>query len=88
MPSRTISVNGSTWSVTPSGRVTQYDRDEFALIFTRHTGGKKEVRVARYSSASTRSREMSFAQLTDDDLMRLLSESQSGATSPEAQYQA
>lgn len=88
MPSRTISVNGSTWSVTPSGRVTQYDRDEFALIFTRHTGGKKEVRVARYSSPSTRSREMSFAQLSDDDLMRLLSESQSGATSPEAQYQA
>ena len=34
MPSRTITANGKTWLVFPSGRVTQYDRDEFGLIFT------------------------------------------------------
>ena len=57
MPERSISVNGQTWRVAPSGYVTQYDRDEFALIFVRGTGSSREVRVTRYSPVGVRSRE-------------------------------
>ncbi len=88
MPSRTINVDGATWSVAPSGLITQYDRDEFALMFSRYVDGKKEVRVVRYSSVATRSREMSFAQLSDEQLKELLIQSQPSFTSPEAQYKA
>ena len=48
MPARTIDVDGSRWEVTPSGRVTQYVRDEFTLLFTRGTGPGREQRVTRY----------------------------------------
>ena len=33
MPTRSITLAGRRWQVMPSGRVTQYDRDEFALLF-------------------------------------------------------
>lgn len=86
MRSRTIVVDGTSWSVTPSGLITQYDRDEFALVFTRQGEEPREVRVSRYSSAGIRSRELSFAQLTDDELRGLLEQSQPSFTSPEALY--
>ena len=90
MPERSITVNGQTWRVAPSGYVTQYDRDEFGLIFTRVTPssppGGREVRVTRYSPLGARSREQSFAELTETDLLRLFGESQPSATSPEAHY--
>jgi hypothetical protein len=86
MPERTITVNGQTWRVTPSGYVTQYDRDEFGLIFTRVDPPSKEVRVTRYSPLGARSREQSFAELSEADLTRLFAQSQPSATSPEAHY--
>ena len=49
MPTRTLAADGKTWLVFPSGRVTQYDRDEFGLIFVSGTGADREVRVTRYS---------------------------------------
>ena len=85
MPERSISVNGQTWRVAPSGYVTQYDRDEFGLIFTR-TVPSREVRVTRYSPLGARSREQSFAELSEADLLRLFAQSQPSATSPEAHY--
>ena len=42
-------LDGKSWLVFPSGRVTQYDRDEFALVFVHGTGADREVRVTRYS---------------------------------------
>jgi hypothetical protein len=87
MPSRTITVEGRTWEVSPSGFVTQYDRDEFALVFVHHSGSKRDVRVTRYSPQSARWRVQSFAELTDADLLRLFAQSQPSATSPEAGYQ-
>ena len=33
MPTRTISIDGRSWRVFPSGFVTQYNQDEFGLIF-------------------------------------------------------
>jgi hypothetical protein len=86
MAFRTISTDGKTWRVFPSGFVTQYDRDEFGLMFVHGGGDTRDVRVTRYSPKGTRSREQAFAQLTDADLVRLLQESQPSFTSPEAGY--
>jgi hypothetical protein len=86
MPTRTIVAGGRTWRVFPSGRVTQYDRDEFALMFISGTGADRVVRVTRYSPQGARSREQSFAQLTEADLQRLWQSSQPSFTSPEADY--
>jgi hypothetical protein len=86
MPTRTVTIGGKPWQVYPSGRVTQYDRDEFALLFVSDVAGKREVRVTRYSPAGVRSRERSLAELSDADLGRLFQESQPGETSPEAGY--
>ncbi len=88
MPSRTITIGGKSWLVFPSGRVTQYDRDEFGLIFINGTGGDREVRVTRYSPVGTRSRERSLVEMSDADLARLFEASQPSDTSPEADYSA
>ena len=86
MSVRSIEVNGQRWEVSPSGLVTQYDRDEFGLIFAREQDGKREVRVTRYSPRGARSRAQSFFELGDQDLLRLFRESQPSFTSPEAGY--
>ncbi len=86
MPSRTVTIDGKAWRVFPSGRVTQYDRDEFALVFVAGIGPNREVRVTRYSPVGTRSRERSLTDLTEADLERLLGFSQPSDTSPEADY--
>jgi hypothetical protein len=86
MPSRTLSIGGKSWLVFPSGRVTQYDRDEFGLIFISGTGGDREVRVTRYSPVGTRSRERSLVEMSTADLARLFEASQPSDTSPEADY--
>ena len=88
MPTRTVTIGGRDWRVFPSGRVTQYDRDEFALLFVADAsgGGTREVRVTRYSPLGTRSRERSLAEMSDAELTRLFQSSQPGETSPEADY--
>lgn len=86
MPYRTINVAGREWKVMPAGRVTQYDRDEFALFFVSGEGEERELRVTRYSPQGSRWRDQSLAELTEDDLVRLLRHSQPSATSPEAGY--
>ena len=86
MPTRTISANGKEWRVFPSGYVTQYEHDEFGLMFIAGTGANREVRVTRYSPQGVRSREQSLAELSDTELTRLFAESQPSFTSPEAGY--
>jgi len=87
MPTRILNVGGRSWRVFPSGRVTQYDRDEFALLFVADGAeGKREVRVTRYSPMGARAREQSLAELTDAELERLFGYSQPSETSPEAGY--
>lgn len=86
MPTRSITIDGKHWKVFPSGYVTQYEHDEFALVFIHGSGDEREVRVSRYSPQGTRSREQSLAELPADDLQRLFAESQPGDTSPEAGY--
>ena len=86
MPTRTITLAGRRWQVMPSGRLTQYDRDEFALLFVAGTGADREIRVTRYSPHGARWREQSLAELSDADLARLFESSQPSDTSPEAGY--
>ena len=88
MPTRTVTIAGKTWSIFPSGRVTQLDRDEFALLFVTGSDDKRQVRVTRYSPQGTRSREQSLVELSDADLVRLFEYSQPSDTSPEADYTA
>jgi hypothetical protein len=86
MPTRRITVAGRSWNVFPSGWITQYDRDEFGLIFMTGSGADREVRVTRYSPKGARSREQSLAELSDADLVQLFNQSQPSFTSPEAGY--
>lgn len=86
MPTRTINADGRTWSVFPSGRITQLAFDEFGLVFVSGTGDAREVRVTRYSPVGTRSREQSLVELSEADLQRLFVHSQPSDTSPEAGY--
>lgn len=86
MPERTLDAGGSEWTVTPSGYITKYTQDEYGLLFSRGTGGAREVRVTRYSPQGSRSREQSFAELTEDQLRELFEQSQPSFTSPEAGY--
>jgi hypothetical protein len=86
MPTRHIHVEGQEWSVFPSGQVTQYDGDEFGLLFVRGSGDAREVRVTRYSPRGVRSREASLVAMNDAELHTLFAMSQSSENSPEAGY--
>ncbi|MHB1224153.1 MAG: hypothetical protein ACYC2G_08955 [Gemmatimonadaceae bacterium] len=86
MPNRTLLADGKTWRVFPSGFVTQYDRDEFGLLFVHGDGDSRVVRVTRYSPLGARSREQSLAELSEADLLRLFGQSQPSYSSPEAGY--
>jgi len=86
MPDRSIVINGDTWRVRPSGRITSLDQDEFGLMFVRGTGDGREVRISRYAPQRTRSREASLAELSEEKLRELFAFSQPSNTSPEAGY--
>jgi hypothetical protein len=86
MPTRTIDVDGTSWRVFPSGYITQYEHDEFGILFVAGSGGNRVIRVTRYSPLGARSREASLDEMHDDELRRLFRQSQASATSPEAGY--
>ncbi|MDH5234335.1 MAG: hypothetical protein OEW77_05195 [Gemmatimonadota bacterium] len=86
MPTRQLEIDGRTWRVYPSGYITQYDADEYGLIFVHGMGDAREVRLSRYSPGGARSREQSLAEFGDADLRRLFAMSQPSVTSPEAGY--
>ena len=85
MPQRSIELDGRRWAVAPSGRRTQYTRDEFGIVFTA-LDDSGERRIARYSPIGTKAREASLARLSDAELRRLLRHSQPAWTSPELGY--
>jgi hypothetical protein len=86
MARRIIAADGEQWEVTMSGRVTQYVKDEFGLVFTRGVGPDREQRVARYSPLGAKSRELSLSQLSEQELRELLANSQPSWTAPETGY--
>jgi len=84
MADRVIEENGRRWRVALSGRRTQYNRDEFGVIFTAESD--KERRITRFSPLATKIPELAFDRLTDRDLLSMLARSQQAATSPELEY--
>jgi hypothetical protein len=86
MPRRIIDVNGERWEAAVSGRVTQYTKDEFGLVFTRGTGPDRVRRVVRYTPLGAKSRELSLKELSDQELRDLLAHSQPSWTAPEMGY--
>ncbi len=86
MPQRTIQIDADTWEVSPSGRVTQYNRDEFGILFRRRGGSPVEDRVVRYAPLGTRVPEDSLTELSEYQLRELWSRSQPAWTAPETGY--
>ena len=86
MPRRIFEVDGEQWEVEVSGRVTQYVKDEFGLVFTRGVGPERERRVVRYTPQGDKNREASLGQLSDQKLRELLRHSQPSWTAPEMGY--
>ncbi len=86
MARRTIEIDGDRWSVYPSGRVTNYDRDEFGLVFEKGAGTDRVRRYARFSPLGARRRDAALAELSERQLLDLYSSSQAAETSPEAGY--
>jgi hypothetical protein len=86
MPSRSLVIEGRTWQIYPSGFITQYNADEYGLVFVDGTGDAANVRVTRYSPRGVMSREASLAELSDAQLRALFDQSQPSVTSPEAGY--
>ncbi len=86
MARRTNEIDGEEWDVYPSGRVTVYDRDEFALVFEKGTGPNRVRRVSRYSPIGARRRDAALAELSERQLIELFRHSQGARTSPETRY--
>jgi len=86
MARRTIEIDGERWHVYPSGRVTQYGRDEFGLVFENGTGPGRLRRVTRFSPLGPRRWDAALAGLSDAKLVELFRHSQTGRTSPETRY--
>lgn len=86
MPARAFAVDGHEWTVAPSGRRTQYNRDEYSLVFTRGTGTDREERVMRYSPRATKNHEFSLRNIPDDQLRDLLKRAQPAWTTPDLGY--
>lgn len=84
MAGRILTVDGHRWGVAVSGRPTQYQRDEFGVVFTSLDDGSQ--RISRYSPQAVKSPERSLVSLTDPRLIELFRRSQPSWTSPELGY--
>ena len=88
MVGRRFDANGERWTVAPTGRITQYGKDEFALRFIRESPPPSEERVVRYSPQRSKGRESALAQLSDVELAALLKVSQPSWTTPDSGYRS
>lgn len=86
MARRMIVVDGETWEVYPSGRLTVYGKDQFGLVFQQGTGPDRKRRFTRYAPIGSRSVDASLAALPARRLFELFHESQPAWTAPEASY--
>ncbi len=87
MTQRTLTVNGDAWTVAVAGRFTNYERDEFPLLFERVLAdGTRERRLSRFSPLGSRSRARALAELSEAELVRYFRASQPAWTSPELGY--
>jgi len=86
MPHRAIQIDDERWAVFPSGRTTQYEKDEFSLRFSRIPSGSGPDRIVRYSPLGAKSRELSLSRMSDAELIELFKVSQPSWTSAELGY--
>jgi hypothetical protein len=86
MPRRKLEIDGLEWTVTSTGRVTQYTRDEFGLLFSRGAGSTRERRVMRFSPLGSRSPEDALNELSEQQLRNYFLMSQPAWTAPETGY--
>lgn len=86
MARRAIEVHGETWLIYPSGRINQYDRDEFGLVFEKGTGPGRVRRVTKFAPRGARSWDAALAGLTDRYLVSLFEQTQPARTSPAVDY--
>lgn len=86
MARRKIEIEGETWKVYPSGRVTVYTSDERALVFEKGTGPDRVLRVTRFSPRGAKRSEAALLELSESRLRELFGSSQSASSSPELGY--
>ena len=82
MARRMIVVDGETWEIHPSGRVTVYGRDQSALVFQHGTGPDRKRRVTRYAPVGSRAPDRALAELSERQLVELFRQSQPAWTAP------
>ncbi len=85
---RTIAVDGATWEVAPSGRVTVYGRDQIGLLFQQGTGPNRRRRFTRFAPTGSRQPDAAVAELSERELLALFRASQPAWTAPEGAYGA
>lgn len=81
-------VDGMSWGVSPSGRVTVYGKDQFGLVFEQGTGPARRRRYTRYAPLGARSPDAALAELSERQLVELFRQSQPAWTAPESAYGA
>lgn len=86
MARRRIVVDGETWEVVPSGRVTFSGRDQVGIAFQQGTGPDRKRRFSRFAPVGSRGADAALAELSDARLAELLRTSQPAWTAPEAAY--
>jgi hypothetical protein len=82
MPRQITAADGTTWTVTLSGRATQYAKDEVSLAFA----AAGETRYVRFSPRGAKAPELAFEEVSDEMLGRLLQQAQPSWTSPAGAY--
>lgn len=88
MARRMVVVDGESWKVSASGRVSVYGKDAFGLTFELGTGPERKRRFTRYSPQGSTGTEASMAELSDRELQELFRQSQPAWTSPDGAYGA
>jgi hypothetical protein len=82
MPRQITATDGTAWTVTLSGRSTQYAKDEVSLAFT----ASGETRYVRFSPRGAKAPELAFEEVSDAMLRQLLLQAQPSWTSPAGDY--
>src|SRR5207245_568454 len=88
MARRAVVVDGGSWEVSPSGRITVYGRDQFGIVFQQGTGPERRRRFTRFAPVGNRSADAALAELSQRGLVQLFRESQPAWTAPESAYGA
>jgi hypothetical protein len=86
MARRMVVVEGESWEVYSSGRVTVYGKDQFGILFQQGTGPDRKRRFTRYAPVGSRSVDASLAAVPEQRLLELFHESQPAWTAPEGSY--